>query len=66
MTATMRVAEYRRLMGLDEPLEATFQASVIEPTEPQTAWLAALDQAQRVSAHVWRQADWTDIELALR
>ena len=111
MTATISVTEYRRLMGLAEPLEADFQASVVElagvlgwlgyhthdsrrscrgfpdltlvhddrllfaevkrsgrhkPTGPQTAWLAALDQATRVSAHVWRPADWSEIERALR
>ncbi len=111
MNESILVAEYRRFMGVAEPLEADFQASVIElagvlgwlsfhvhdsrrsprgfpdltmvrgdrllfaelkrgcrkPTEPQTAWLAALDQARRVSAHVWRPTDWTEIakELAL-
>ena len=98
-------------MGVAEPLEADFQASVLElagvhgwlgfhvhnsrgsrpgfpdltlvrgdrllfaelkrsarhkPTGPQTAWLAALDQATSVSAHVWRPTDWPEIEQALR
>ena len=110
MTAAIPVAEYRRLMGLAEPLEADFQASVIElagvlgwlsyhthdsrrsspgypdltlvrddrllfaelkrgrrkPTDPQTAWLEALGKAKRVSAHVWRPANWIEIERALR
>ena len=97
-------------MGVAEPLEAEFQASVLElagvlgwlgfhvhnsrgsspgfpdltlvrddrllfaelkrgrrkPTEVQTAWLEALGQAAHVSAHVWRPADWIEIERALR
>ena len=111
MSAAISLADYRRLVAVAEPLEADFQASVLElagvhgwlgyhvresrgscpgwpdltlaradrllfaelkrsgrrkPTDPQTAWLEALDKAQRVSAHVWRPADWIEIERALR
>ena len=37
-----------------------------QPTGPQTAWLAALDQAEHVSARVWRPSDWNEIERVLR
>ncbi len=97
-------------MGVAEPLEADFQASVLElagvfgwlgfhvhnsrgsrpgfpdltmvrddhllfaelkrgrrkPTAPQAAWLEALAKATSVSAHVWRPANWIEIERALR
>ena len=111
MNASIPVADYLRLVAVAEPLEADFQASVIElagvlgwlgfhvhnsrgsspgfpdltlvrgdrllfaevkrsgrhkPTGPQTAWLAALDQAEHVSARVWRPSDWNEIERVLR
>ena len=111
MTVAISLADYRCLKGLAEPLEADFQASVMELAgvhgwlafhphdsrrsvagfpdltlvranrllfaevkrsarhklaEAQAAWLAALDQAEHVSAHVWRPSDWNEIERLLR
>ena len=50
----------------DRLLFAELKRGRRRPTGPQTAWLTALDHAQRVSAHVWRPPDWPEIEQALR
>ena len=111
MTASIPVAEYRRLAGVADPLEANFQASILElagvrnwmayhthdsrrsspgfpdltlvrgdrllfaelkrgrrakPSAAQATWIDALGKVEGVSAHVWRPADWLEIEGALR